>query len=96
MLALERLGFSIEIGSIHPPLTSLRHELAARLKGPLYYAPPQHILRIREKQAKADGSWPAELVGQHEQKYGKAYKAAQRARNALYFADLFALRSSLP
>jgi len=90
MLALERLGFSIEIGSIHPPLTSLRHELAARLKGPLYYAPPQHILRIREKQAKADGSWPTELVGQHERKYGKAYKAAQRARNALYFADLFA------
>jgi glycosyltransferase involved in cell wall biosynthesis len=89
MLALERLGFSIEIGSIHPPLTSLRHEHAARLKAPIYYAPPQHILRIREHQAKASGSWPGELVEQHEQKYGKPFKAAQRARNALYFADLF-------
>ena len=90
MLALERFGFSIEIGSIHPPLTSLRHEHAARLKAPIDYAPPQHILRIREKQAKADGLWPGELVEQHEQKYGKPFKAAQRARNALYFADLFA------
>ncbi|MEP6686083.1 MAG: glycosyltransferase family 4 protein, partial [Verrucomicrobiota bacterium] len=89
MLALERLGFSIEIGSIHPPLTSLRHEHAARLQAPIYYAPPQHTLRIREKQAKANGSWPAELVEQHEQKYGKPFKAALRARNALYFADLF-------
>jgi glycosyltransferase involved in cell wall biosynthesis len=89
MLALERLGVSIEIGSIHPPLTSLRHEHAARLKAPIYYAPPQHILRIREKQAKAGGPWPTELVDQHEQKYGKPFKAAQRARNALYFADLF-------
>ena len=90
MLALERLGVSIEIGSIYPPLTSMRHEHAARLKAPIYYAPPQHILRVHEKQAKADGSWPAEMVEQHEQKYGKPFKAAQRARNALYFAGLFA------
>lgn len=90
MLALERLGLSIEIGSIYPPLSSLRHEHAARLNAPIYYAPPQHILRIYEKQAKAAGSWPTELVEQHEQKYGKPFKAAQRARNALYFADLFA------
>jgi hypothetical protein len=26
MLALERLGFELEIGSVYPPLTSLRHE----------------------------------------------------------------------
>jgi hypothetical protein len=90
MLALERLGISIEIGSIYPPLTSMRHEHAARLKAPIYYAPPQHILRVREKHAKADGSWPAEMVEQHEQKYGTPLKAAQRARNVLYFADLFA------
>ncbi len=90
MIALERLGFSIEVGSIHPPLTSLRHEHAAKLQAPIYYAPPQQILRVREEQAKREGSWPAEMIEQHEKKYGKTFKAEQRARNALYFADLFA------
>jgi len=27
MIALERLGFGLEIGSVHAPLTSLRHEV---------------------------------------------------------------------
>ena len=43
------------IGSIHPPLTSMRHEHAARLQAPIYYAPPQHILRVCEKTGK--GRW---------------------------------------
>ncbi len=89
-MALERLGFSIEIGSVHPPLTSLRHEHAGRIKAPIYYAPPQQILRVREKQARTAGSWPVEMIQEHEKKYGEAFKAGQRARNALYFADLFA------
>jgi hypothetical protein len=40
MLALERLGFSLVIGSIHPPLTSIRHPHATRLRTPVHYAPP--------------------------------------------------------
>jgi hypothetical protein len=46
MLALERIGVDLEIGSIYPPLTSLRHEHISRLRAPVNYAPPQKILRI--------------------------------------------------
>ncbi len=90
MLALERLGIELEIGSVYPPLTSLRHEHISRLRAPVRYAPPQEILKIWEKAAKTTGKWPGALVDQHERKYGPTFKAGQRARNALYFADLFA------
>src|SRR6266699_2185537 len=89
MLALERIGVDLEIGSIYPPLTSLRHEHISRLRAPVHYAPPQKILRIWEENAKTTGEWPVELVNRHEQKYGRQVKAEQRARNALYFAELF-------
>jgi glycosyltransferase involved in cell wall biosynthesis len=89
MLALERLGFILEIGSIHPPLTSLRHEHIARLRAPIRYAPPQKILSILEENAKGRGAWPAKLVDLHERVYGPRVKAGLRARNAIYFADLF-------
>src|SRR6201997_4665024 len=75
MLALERQGIELVIGSIYPPLTSLRHEYIARLRSPIHYAPPQEILKILE---------------QHESRYGPLAKAEQRARNALYFAEFFA------
>jgi glycosyltransferase involved in cell wall biosynthesis len=92
MLALERLGVELEIGSIYPPLTSLRHEHISRIRAPIHYAPPQKILRIWEKEAKTGrtaGKWPRDLVDRHERKYGPGVKAEQRARNALYFADFF-------
>src|SRR6266566_5614591 len=89
MLALERFGIDLEIGSIYPPLTSLRHEQISRLRGPIHYAPPQTILRIWEQNAKATRKWPGKLVDRHERKYGPSAKAEQRARNALYFADFF-------
>ncbi len=92
MLALERLGFELEIGSVYPPLTSLRHEHIAGFRAPIHYAPPQEILQISEKNAKLDGTWPRDLVERHERKYGPSVKAEQRARNALYFADYFKRR----
>ncbi len=92
MLALERLGFDLVIGSVYPPLTSLRHEYLARLRAPVHYAPPQEILKIRARTAKRAGQWPGALVAAHEEKYGPAFKAEQRARNALYFAELFSRR----
>jgi glycosyltransferase involved in cell wall biosynthesis len=92
MLALERLGFELEIGSVYPPLTSLRHEHIACLRAPIHYAPPQEILKISEKNGKRDGNWPRNLVDRHERKYGPSVKAKQRARNALYFADHFKRR----
>src|SRR5438132_8591388 len=91
MLALERLGFELEIGSVYPPLTTLRHEHIAGLRAPIHYAPPQEVLKISEKNAKTDGKWP-DLVDRHERKYGAGVKAEQRARNALYFADYFKRR----
>jgi glycosyltransferase involved in cell wall biosynthesis len=89
MLTLERLGFELEIGSVYPPLTSLRHEHIASLRAPIHYAPPQEILKISEKNAQATGQWPRDLASRHDQKYGPSAKAEQRARNALYFADYF-------
>jgi glycosyltransferase involved in cell wall biosynthesis len=93
MLALERRGIELVIGSIYPPLTSLRHEHISRLRASIHYAPPQQILRIWQEDAKAGRAtvkWPAALIEQHEQKYGPSVKAEQRARNALYFAEFFA------
>src|SRR5436305_15134258 len=90
MLALERLGLELAIGSVHPPLTTLRHEHISCLRAPIHYAPPQEILKISEKIARASGRWPRDLVRQHDQKYGPGAKTELRARNALYFADFFA------
>src|SRR5215831_5850651 len=93
MLALERYGLELVIGSVYPPVTSLRHEYIARLRSPIHYAPPQEILRIREERAKtgrAGFNWPGKLVDRHDEKYGPGVKAELRARNALYFAEFFA------
>lgn len=92
MLALERAGVELEIFSIYPPPTSFRHGHARRLKAPIHYAPPQSILKLREQQAKQEGRWPTALVAEHDRKYGPHYKSSLRARNALYFADLFNAR----
>jgi glycosyltransferase involved in cell wall biosynthesis len=90
MLALERLGLELTIGSVYPPLTSLRHEHISCLRASIHYAPPQEILKILENAARTTGKWPRDLVQQHEQKYGPSAKAELRARNAFYFADFFA------
>ncbi len=92
MLALERMGVELEIYSIYPPPTSFRHGHASRLKAPIHYAPPAPILKLGEKIARKQGRWPEALIAQHDQRYGAEYKAALRARNALYFADLFKAR----
>jgi glycosyltransferase involved in cell wall biosynthesis len=90
MLELEQRGIELVIGSVYPPLTSLRHEYIARLAAPIHYAPPQEILRILERNAKTTRKWPRDLVEQHEGRYGPMAKAEERARNALYFAGFFA------
>ena len=90
MLELEQRGIELVIGSVYPPLTSLRHEYISRLSAPIRYAPPQEILRILERNAKTTRKWPRDLVEQHEDRYGPMAKAEQRGRNALYFAEFFA------
>jgi len=89
MLELERQGFELKIGSIHPPLTSIRHPHAGRLQAPVHYAPPAPIVRLWEEKARKENGWPGALVKAHERKYGPAVKAPTRARNASYFAELF-------
>jgi glycosyltransferase involved in cell wall biosynthesis len=89
MLELERQGFALTVGSIHPPLTSIRHPHAGRLQAPVHYAPPSAILRLWEDKARKENRWPQALVDAHDQKYGSAVKAPTRARNASYFAELF-------
>jgi len=90
MLALEQRGIELVIGSVYPPLTSLRHEYISTLSAPIHYAPPQEILRILERNAKNTRKWPRDLIEQHEGRYGPVAKAEQRARNAFYFAEFFA------
>jgi glycosyltransferase involved in cell wall biosynthesis len=89
MLELERRGFELVVGSIHPPLTSIRHPHAGRLQAPVHYAPPSMIVRLWEEKARNEGRWPQALVDAHERKYGPVVKAPTRARNASYFAELF-------
>jgi len=89
MLELERRGYNLLIGSVHPPLTSLRHEHLTRFRSPVYYAPPSVILSQWEEKTKKMDRWPQALIERHDREYGPEFKAALRARNASYFADLF-------
>ena len=89
MLELERRGYDLVIGAIHPPLTTLRHEHIGRFRSPIYYAPPAPVMALWEKTTRDAERWPQALIEQHEREYGPAFKAALRARNASYFADLF-------
>src|SRR5437899_12029313 len=84
MLALERRGLELEIGSVYPPLTSLRHEHISRLRAPVHYPSPQEILRISEENAKLAGRWPRDLVEQHERKCGPGAKEERPAGHRLY------------
>ena len=89
MLALERRGVDLEIGSVHPPFTSLRHGHRANLRAEVHYGPPPKVIRTMAQLAHRDGIWPAALVAEHDARYGPAFKAEQRARNALFFAEQF-------
>jgi glycosyltransferase involved in cell wall biosynthesis len=89
MLELERRGRSLLIASIEPPLTTVRHAQALRLRAPIHFAPPDAIVGHWEDEARTDGRWPAALVEEHERKYGDDFKPAVRARNGYYFAELF-------
>src|SRR5438876_9983446 len=90
MLALERCGLKLEIGSIYPPLTSLRHEHISCLRAPIHYAPPQEILRRSDKNAEIAGRWPGDRVGPRERRFGPGVQAGLRARIARDFTELFA------
>src|SRR5439155_16918688 len=89
MLELERRGHEIVLGSMYPPKTELRHEYLGKLRAPIQYAPSSRALDALARKAKRSARWPAALVDEHEQKFGPNYNAALRARNALFFVELF-------
>ena len=89
MLELERRGHEIVLASLYPPKTALRHEYLTKLQAPIRYAPSSQDLDKLERKAKRLCRWPRALVRKHEKKYGAEYKAALRARNALFFVELF-------
>ena len=89
MLELERRGWELVIASMHPPKTPVRHEYLARFRAQVQYAPDKQALEKLVKKAKRSGRWPEMMVEEHSRKYGPDYKAALRARNALFFVQLF-------
>ena len=89
MLALERRGVDLEIGSINPPFASFPHGHGSNLRAEVRYGPPPRVVRTLAQLARRDGIWPAALVAEHETRYGAAFKAEQRARNAVFFAEQF-------
>ncbi len=89
MLALEEAGWRLAVASIFPPPNSFRHGYLDHLEAELLYGPPSLIKKQLEQQARSTGLWPADLIARHEAEYGKEFKAAERARNALYFGHAF-------
>ena len=89
MMELERRGHELVIASMYPPKTEIRHEYLARLRATIHYAPEKTELEKMVRNAKRKGRWPEKVIARHEQQYGPEYKAALRARNALFFVDLF-------
>lgn len=89
MLELERRGIALLIASMYPPKTPIRHEYLAHLRAPANYAPEKPAMEALAKKAKRKGRWPEALIARHERNYGPSYKAALRARNALFFVELF-------
>ncbi len=89
MLELEQRGHEIVLASVYPPKTELRHEYLAKLRAPIHYAPASRELDALARKAKRRGRWPEVLVAEHEKRFGPKYKAPLRARNALFFVELF-------
>jgi glycosyltransferase involved in cell wall biosynthesis len=88
MLALEAMGFELEIGSLNRPPNSFRHERLDRLKAEIHYPPPPEVMDALAKDPGFDKTLGS-LIADHNERYGTGYKPLTRARNAWYFARLF-------
>lgn len=89
MLALEQMGFELEIGSLNPPPNSFRHERLDRLKAEIHYPPPPDVLASFCQQPDFEEKL-GPLIADHTTRYGASYKPLVRARNAFYMAHRFA------
>lgn len=87
MLALEALGFDLEIVSLNAPPDSFRHERLDRLRAEIHYPPPEKLLAAETADPHFEKTLGG-LIAEHDRKYGASFKAATRARNAWHFAPL--------
>lgn len=88
MLALEGMGFELEIGSLNRPPNSFRHERLDRLKAEIHYPPPPEVMDALAKDPEFK-KLLGPLINDHNERYGTGYKPIVRARNAWYFANVF-------
>lgn len=89
ILELQRLGHEVLIGSVHSPLTPFREEGTELLSHAVSYAPPAKVLAGWQRRAQANRVWPNELVKRHKKQFKGSTDPLARAREALFFADLF-------
>jgi len=92
MLALEALGLPLEIDTTSPPKLVFRHERLANLRAETHLLPPPRMVRAHELLAERGGRWPAALVGDYAERYGKDAGARTLARQALALAPGLAQR----
>jgi glycosyltransferase involved in cell wall biosynthesis len=88
MLALEGMGFQIEVASLNRPPNSFRHERLDRLQAEIHYPPPPDVLDALAQEPEFKRLLKP-LIDDHSERYGTGYKPATRARNAWYFAQHF-------
>lgn len=87
MLALEAMGFGLEVVSLNPPPDSFRHERLDRLNAEIHYPPPGDVLDAKTRVPEFAEKLGA-LIADHDTRYGKSFKATTRARNAWHFAPV--------
>ncbi len=87
MLALEVMGFDLEVVSLNPPPDSFRHERLDRLRAETHYPAPEDVVEAQAKQPAFEEKLGA-LIKEHDTRYGKSFKSRTRARNAWHFAPL--------
>jgi len=96
MLALEAAGAELVVGSLNPPPSSFRHERLRDLRAEVIYPAPPPVMKARFAMARRRGgrAWEplGALIEDHENRYGPEYKAALRARNAIFAAEEFCRR----
>jgi glycosyltransferase involved in cell wall biosynthesis len=87
MLALEGMGFELQVVSLNAPPDSFRHERLDRLKAEIHYPAPGDVLEAEARLPEFTQKL-GPLIAEHDAKYGKSFKAATRARNAWHFAPI--------
>ena len=76
MLALEQLGFSFPVGSIHSPLTAFGTPMRPGFRAPSIMRRLSRSSGLWEEKTRTENRWPEALIATHEQK--SAARSRQR------------------